>query len=565
MAASFLGALPAARAQTPGIIFKTAGTGKPVLDPNGDGYVSRTTAGFTTDDITQSEILYKSLPQIATEPNSDLGPGPDCKFTDMVDLNSQYRSVGFAVDASNNFLFRFRLGGAAPNAKGYSIGIDTDGKFGFTGPNADPNAVAGNPGFEMEIMLATNFGVRLYNIDGTANPNGSGPNGSLVELPYANYAQKAVALTTACNDPDVFYDFYMPLSVIQQYFPAFTLSTSIRMTANTIIAPQSLTQSTTISDLGGVDDAAYGYNYDRAFSDVVAQFPPTQPSIIQSSSNTSTAIASRSQVPVVSSPVQAGAAAVSGTSAEAVGSTITVYRTPAGGATASTIGSATVQSGGTWTLTGLAPTLLVAGDLVKATAQNTAAGEVASDYSNTVQVVGTAPVACATVVPKTAAFCASPSGIYDALGTAYAGAIIYLRYPDGSLVPTTGTKDVTANTFTIPTNTTDGGYYFTTKGGSSTGSAVCTNGQQNLAGSFYISIKLSGTTCESAGAVFNIGTVVTATPTITTSSPVTAATTSISGTATAGATVFLYIDGIKSSYAPVTAAAGAPSPSAGSP
>lgn len=552
---TFLGTLPAAQAQTPGLIFKTAGTGKPVLDPNGDGYVSKTTAGFTSDDISQSEILYKSLPQLSTEPTSDLGPGPDCKFTDMVDLNNQYRAVGFTVDANNNFLFRFRLGGSAPNAKSYSIGIDTDGKFGFTGPNADPNAVAGNPGFEMEITLATNFGVRLYNIDGTVNPNGSGPNGSLVELPYTNYSQKSIALSTNCNDPDVFYDFYMPLSVIQQYFPSFSLTTPIRMVANTIIAPQSLTQTTSISDLGGIDDAVYGMNYDLAFNDGIVQFPPTQPIAIQYSSNT--AIANRSQTPVVNSPLLAGATSVSGTSSEITGSIITVYRMPSG-STAASIGTTTVQSGGTWILSGLATTLLTAGDLVKATVQNTANGEVTSDYSNSVQVVGAAPVACATTVPKTAAFCASASGIYDALGTTYAGATIYLRYPDGSLVSISGAKDATANTFIIPTTTTDGGYYFTTKGGSQTGSTVCSNGQQNLAGSFYIGIKLSGSTCEAAGAVFNIGTVVTATPTITTPTPVTTAATSITGTATtaAGATVFLYIDGIQSSYAPVKTTTG---------
>src|SRR6476661_6370482 len=72
-------------AQTPGLIFKTAGTGAVVLDPNGDGYTSATTNGFTTNDQSQSEIPYKALIVPAVEPVADPGPGPDCGFTDIVD------------------------------------------------------------------------------------------------------------------------------------------------------------------------------------------------------------------------------------------------------------------------------------------------------------------------------------------------------------------------------------------------------------------------------------------------------------------------------------------------
>src|SRR5688572_18179179 len=71
--------------QTPGMIIKTAGSGAAVLDPNGDGYVSQSSAGFVTNDQSTSEIPYKAIPVPAAEPNSDLGPGPDCSFTDFVD------------------------------------------------------------------------------------------------------------------------------------------------------------------------------------------------------------------------------------------------------------------------------------------------------------------------------------------------------------------------------------------------------------------------------------------------------------------------------------------------
>lgn len=57
--------------QTPGLIFKTAGTGATVLDPNGDGYTSATIGGFLVDDQAESEISYKPLVVPAVEPVAD--------------------------------------------------------------------------------------------------------------------------------------------------------------------------------------------------------------------------------------------------------------------------------------------------------------------------------------------------------------------------------------------------------------------------------------------------------------------------------------------------------------
>jgi hypothetical protein len=537
-----------AQSPTPGLIFKpaTAGTpGSAVLDPNNDGYVSTTASGFTTaagDIGTQSEIPYKYLPQrTTTEPNADLRVGPSNKFTDFADVSGGGSSVGFFVDANSNFMFRFRLGGSAPNSKGYSIAIDTDNKFGFTGPNADPNAVAHNPGFEMEIVLDTNFGVRLFKIDGTTSPTGTGPDNSLVELPYASYAQKAIAVTTNGGDLDVFYDFYIPLSVIQTNFGSqtyfnstgttavpFSLTTSLRMVANTLIAPHSITQYQNISDIGGINDAAYP-NPDYAFTDLITGTTPTSGAAVPTTSGT--AIPARSAAPVVNSPIQTGATAVSGTSTEAAGTVITVY---VNGTALST--TAVVQSGGTWTLTGLSP--LANGALVKATA--TAAGKSASDFSNVVQVMGNA--VCSTPMPA-APTCVDPSG-RGIQGNATNGYLIYLRYLDGTLVPTT----ITNNPITVTTGT----YLFTSKGGNAT---TCSSGQPNLFnGSYLISQVAPGNSCESAGYQICVGTTTTATPVVTTAKPITSGTTSLTGTATAGATVILYINGVR--YTSVTATGG---------
>ena len=309
-----------AQTPTPGLIFKAATAGTPgaaVLDPNGDGYVSASSTGFTsTGDVgTLSEIPYRYLPQAVTiEPNADLRVGPNNKFTDFADVTGGGNSVGFFVDANGNYMFRFRLGGAAPNSKGYSIAIDTDNKFGFTGPNADPDAVAGNPGFEMEILLASNFGVRLYNLNGTVNPTGSGPDNSLVELPYVSYAQKALAVTRNNGDLDVFYDFYMPLSVIQAAFGPqtyfntsgsaavpFSLNTPLRMVANTIIAPHSVTHYQNISDVGGVNDASFP-NADLAFIKLITGSTPTSGNGV--SVTPGTTIPCKTTPPVVNSPIQ---------------------------------------------------------------------------------------------------------------------------------------------------------------------------------------------------------------------------------------------------------------------
>ncbi|GAA4051570.1 hypothetical protein GCM10022409_43010 [Hymenobacter glaciei] len=542
-------------AQTPttGLIFKAATVGTPgaaVLDPNNDGYVSATSAGFSgTNDLgTASELPYRYLPQrITNEPMSDLRVGPSTKFTDFADVPGGGGTVGFYVDANSNYMFRFRLGGAAPNSKGYSIAIDTDNKFGFTGPNADPNAVAGNPGFEMEILLASNFGVRLYNIDGTTNPtdkgldNLAGPDGSMIELPYASYAQKAIAATTNDGTLDVFYDFYMPLSVIQAQFGSrtffnstggtavpFSLSTSLRMVANTIIAPHSVTHTQNISDIGGINDTATP-NTDNGFLELIGGFTPTSGGSLPPGGS----ISARTAPPVVSSPIQQGATSVSGTSTEAVGTVITVY---VNGTALGT--TTTVQAGGTWTLTGIGP--LAATNLVKATA--TAPGKSVSTFSNEVQVGG-AP-ACATATPGIT--CSGDRGIY---GTAIPGATVYLRYPDGSLV---GLADRTKNLNANPVIADAAGVYFFTSGG---GNSTCTNGQPDaLQGTYLVSQQAPSTTCESKPAIVCINAVATATPVVTTPKPITPTTTSIAGTAVTGAIVTLSIDGNR--FSNITATTG---------
>ena len=209
-------------AQTKGMIYLPAtGTGITVLDPNGDGFTSLTTAGFTTDDQIQSEIPFKSLVFLSVEPDSDLGPGPDCGFTDFVDQGDQDPVQSYL--SGNNWLFRMRMGKSAPNAKSYSILVDTDGKFGGTGPNKDPQYSSSNPGFEIEIVLATKFGVYVYDVN---NMNCT-PVISYND-PLNSHYQQSIALTNNCGDPDYFYDFYVNFNDLASQF-GITKSTPLRM------------------------------------------------------------------------------------------------------------------------------------------------------------------------------------------------------------------------------------------------------------------------------------------------------------------------------------------------
>ncbi len=193
-------------AQTKGLIVEPAtGGGTAVFDPNGDGYVSGSTAGFLANDSSESEIPFVPFIFPGLEPTTDINNGPDCGFTDFVDTGGFDPAYSY-VDGSGNWLFRLRLGDIRPNAKSYSILVDTDGKFGNSGPDADADYTLENPGFEVEIVLGTKFGVFIYNVDGTPNCT------PVVEYLGADHYQKALAISEVCGDPDYFLDFYVQSS-----------------------------------------------------------------------------------------------------------------------------------------------------------------------------------------------------------------------------------------------------------------------------------------------------------------------------------------------------------------
>ena len=224
--------------QSPGlIILPPGGMGVTPLNPNGDGFSSVLPTGYLINDITESEIVYQPLPVPYAEPTSDLARGADCNFSDIVRIDSFDSGVYMFSDATN-LLFRFRQGNTVPGSKGYSILIDTDMKFGCCGPDADPNyipkttGINGNPGFEIEIVLETNFQVAMYNVDGIDNP-------SIPDVTYSIVSnhQRSVALTNNCDNPDYFHDFYIVLADLYSTF-GITSSTPLRYAATTVMAPK---------------------------------------------------------------------------------------------------------------------------------------------------------------------------------------------------------------------------------------------------------------------------------------------------------------------------------------
>ena len=227
-------------AQIPGFINRpaTSVAGRTVLDPVNDGYTSVTIAGFGNNDVTNSEIPYKGIKAYSIEPYSDLRRGPNHSFSDFVP-DSSGNGVYHFFSLAQNLQFRMRMGSIIPGSKGYSILLDTDGKFGASGAQADPNYLPsttgtnGNPGFEIEIVLETNFRIAIYNADGTSSP--------VLVKQYVNWqdmSQVSIASTNDNGDPDFLIDFYIPFSDLQAAGFNLPAATPIRMCATTVMAPK---------------------------------------------------------------------------------------------------------------------------------------------------------------------------------------------------------------------------------------------------------------------------------------------------------------------------------------
>lgn len=361
----------------------------------------------------------------------------------------------------------------------------------------------GNPGFEFEIEFVSNFGVRLYNADGTDTPV------LLTTLAEDDYSQRAVAITSQCSNPDYFYDFYMPLSVVQTFFPTITEATPLRMVGNTVISTQSALRGP-ISDINGVNDSAYGSNPDNPWEDLIDGQVPTP----LDSAATSGFPPIRSTPPVVSSPIAGGATTVNGTSVEAPGSVIILYMD------GDSVGTTTVLGDQSWTLN---VTALNVGDVVSATVL--APGKSVSLLSNEVIAGGT----CSSPPAIT---CNSAKGIG---GNGPASA------PTGTTIRIYRFSAPTIAWQTLATSGTNTWLY-----NCAGGTTNCTGGGPNCmpASDVYFVTAQEPSRCESGRSTLVCqGTTGTTATAVISTNPINPGLQTITGTSASGASVHLFVNG----------------------
>ncbi|MDZ4715623.1 MAG: Ig-like domain-containing protein [Cytophagales bacterium] len=369
-----------------GKIIKPATT--PVMDPNQDGYVSKTTAGFSSNGfsgyyVDEFEFPMFGLPISGSgEALGDNQVGPNCGSTDIT-----VDSLGFGVyavlDNADNFIFRFRVGANNSSVQSYSILIDTDGKMGTDDPNSTPN----NPGFEIDITLIknSNKGVYIFNIDGI-----QGCPTALRQYSYNSHFQISIADIITCSNLDYFYDFYVPFADLQTLF-GITKNTEMRFVAVTNISA-TCAMAGKISDVGGVDDALYGGCNTCAFLALGNDQCPTS---LNNLCGTCTGFQSGvTPKPTIFQPVKAGETTITGTSVP--GADIFVDLFGSNNVLKQSVTTVASSAGCTacpWSVTFTNP--LVSGDIVSAKAKSPVgcqSGGVSSDATVAIAVNNIPPV-----------------------------------------------------------------------------------------------------------------------------------------------------------------------------
>ncbi|MCC6725478.1 MAG: T9SS type A sorting domain-containing protein [Saprospiraceae bacterium] len=499
-----------AHAQSPGLIVRPAGgSGVTSLNPNGDGYSSATTAGFTSNDITESEIPFKVIPTAVTELSGDLNTGPSGGYTDIV---VAYGGSGmYLYKDATNIYYRLRIGGIVSGAKAYSVLIDADLKMGNTGPAADPNYLPpssgnnGNPGFEYEVVFRSNSGIFVYSVDGSTSL-------SLVSsYSLTTNSQVSVALSTDSNNPDYFYDWFVPLSSIGN--PG-----SIRLVGATLNSPNSAFEDNR-SDVYGLNDLNYTSTI-KAWETAVNAQPAINLTTFTGVSATCTA------APVLNSPISTGSSVtVSGTwtrldATKPSSATISLYKNN------TLVSTTTVSSGATWNI--VVPSVAT-GDVFYAKAL--ASGESECLASNNVQAVGCTNQTSLTGVSVT---CGTLRGFNGTAASATSVVRIYTVTTSGYTL----FADETTTTYKVIRSGTAWKY----DGPNVNSADPCTGGATDVpAGSYAITVQSPGQ-CESDYLSYCDNLTQTAAPTIT-QTTLSNASTTVSGTTVASATVRLIING----------------------
>lgn len=560
-------------------------TGKEILNPDYAGSTNQnnyaTASPYTNvwtagDDVTGSELPYAAIPPYSSEPFADLRRGPSHLFSDFVpggrasDFGASYYMYYKNTVGKEALCFRLRMGSVMPGAKGYSILIDADGKFGATGPNADPNyqaettGVNGNPGFELEVDLFTQTtgqtGIALYNVDGTSSPG-------LVwsANDYTQFSQVSIAGTNDNGDPDFYLDFFIPWNKITGISSlGITTSTTLRFIPTTVMAPLPAIGGPK-SDIYGLDDNNYksaNLEYETLLSAMpgfsVNQLSSTTAGNVPGSGNTQLCTAA----PTINSVTTTGGTnnkgVVTGTWSKLDISPITsadIYVSLDG---VPMTGKVTVTSGNTWTYN-IPSTITLSGGN-KITAQAQGSGENMCQVSNTIVVsscTNAAWVAANLVAPQGdnvsgnnyTCFVGSSTTTSKGIGATNRNSSAWTVYVTEDF--SKSTKNSTANqgtalfanggasTFT-PATTGKWLYSDGCQGGSNMSAGIYTFWYQDANGckSEVTPLCVTGT----GNASSQVGGTINVTPTVSPSN-ITTATTSVTVTGAAGSTISLYFNG----------------------
>jgi gliding motility-associated-like protein len=193
------------------------------MNPNGDGFITSNGLAFTGPlDETQFELPLIPISQFQTESGNDNQYAPGCEFYELVNDPTQGADAGYFYykdadgipdNGDEVIIFRFRLSKYSPSSTAFSILIDSDYKFGSSGPEADPNSVSGNPGFELEIGCFNSTGgaggVWVFDVNGTAAATVVKFHHSINSHYQVSYAFNNDA---GCSNVPVFVDMYIPFS-----------------------------------------------------------------------------------------------------------------------------------------------------------------------------------------------------------------------------------------------------------------------------------------------------------------------------------------------------------------
>lgn len=137
----------------------------------------------------------------------------------------------------------------SPNAKSYSVLVDIDNLF---GPSDDCYIAGVNPGFELEIVLATKFGVRVY--------DHRLPCGSNLVFSYGpDRIQKSIAASNVCSSMNFFLEMFVDWADLTAQF-GISENTPMRyaIVDNMAADKSTICNPSSASDIGGVDDANCG-------------------------------------------------------------------------------------------------------------------------------------------------------------------------------------------------------------------------------------------------------------------------------------------------------------------